>query len=111
MNIVNIIRYLAKQAGIEEVDFLKDVRVRDDGDGIQYISEWHLPIDRPGPDELVAAEPLAQAELDKLAYIQLRVAAYPPMGEQLDMIYKDKVSGTTSFVDLIASIKQQYPKG
>lgn len=111
MNIVNNIRYLAKQAGIEEVDFLKDVMVRDDGDGVQYISEFNLDMPEPTMKEIEAVEDLVEAEINKLLYIPLRLEAYPPIGEQLDMLYKDKLNGTSSFVDLITSIKEQYPKG
>jgi hypothetical protein len=44
------------------------------------------------------------------SYIELRQAAYPPLPEQQDMQYWDSVNGTTAWQDLIASIKDQYPK-
>lgn len=43
-------------------------------------------------------------------YQSKRSDAYPPIKEQLDMIYKDLSNGTTTFVDFIGSIKQQFPK-
>lgn len=43
-------------------------------------------------------------------YKQLRRNAYPYWGDQLDMIYWDKVNGTTVWVDTIADIKATYPK-
>jgi hypothetical protein len=44
------------------------------------------------------------------AYQDLRAATYPPITEQLDMIYWDKVNGTTIWQDTIAAVKTQYPK-
>ena len=43
-------------------------------------------------------------------YIPQRVFAYPEIGDQLDMIYKDMQSGGTSFVDTIKNIKDSIPK-
>lgn len=43
-------------------------------------------------------------------YQDLRLKAYPPIGEQLDMQYHDKINGTNNWQDLISSIKTLYPK-
>lgn len=43
-------------------------------------------------------------------YRQNRELSYPPLAEQLDMIYHDKINGTTHWQDCISAIKQQYPK-
>ena len=43
-------------------------------------------------------------------YVQKRVAEYPDVSEQLDMIYWDKVNGTNVWQDTIAEIKNKYPK-
>jgi hypothetical protein len=43
-------------------------------------------------------------------YKELRQVAYPSLPEQQDMQYWDSVNGTTTWQDLIASIKEQYPK-
>lgn len=43
-------------------------------------------------------------------YIELRQAAYPPVGDQLDMIYWDQVNGTDIWRQTIAAIKAEYPK-
>jgi hypothetical protein len=45
-----------------------------------------------------------------LAYRDRRRAEYPPIGDQLDMIYWDQVHGTTIWRDEIARIKNLYPK-
>lgn len=44
------------------------------------------------------------------SYKELRQAAYPSLAEQQDMQYWDSVNGTTTWQDLITSIKEQYPK-
>ena len=111
MNIPLIIDYLAAQQGIEEVDFGGgDVEVRDEGNGA-FIAKWNLPFPQPTEDELVEAEAAALTEAAKYAYIPLRVASYPPLGDQLDMLYKDLMNGTDDWCDLITYIKTQYPKG
>lgn len=43
-------------------------------------------------------------------YAQKRGQEYPHVKNQLDMMYKDQVNGTTTWEDLIASIKAKYPK-
>lgn len=45
-----------------------------------------------------------------LAYRDQRRLAYPPIGDQLDMIYWDQVNETTIWPDTIAAVKAQYPK-
>ena len=44
------------------------------------------------------------------SYVELRMAAYPAIGEQLDMIYWDKVNGTNLWQSTISEIKARYPK-
>lgn len=49
-----------------------------------------------------------RAELDH--YIQKRIAAYPRIEDQLDMLYKDLKNGTANWVDMIDTIKSSNPK-
>ncbi len=44
------------------------------------------------------------------SYIELRRAEYPSREDQLDMIYWDKVNGTTIWEDTIQAIKDKHPK-
>ena len=44
------------------------------------------------------------------SYIEKRLAEYPSIGDQLDMIYWDKINGTTYWQDCIRAIKTKYPK-
>ena len=43
-------------------------------------------------------------------YATLRQQEYPSREEQLDMMYWDKVNGTTVWEDTIQAIKDKYPK-
>tara|TARA_R110002012_G_scaffold292980_1_gene488382 strand:+ start:589 stop:915 length:327 start_codon:yes stop_codon:yes gene_type:complete len=43
-------------------------------------------------------------------YAQYRRDAYPSIGDQLDMQYKDAVNSTTTWKDAIAAIKTKYQK-
>lgn len=47
---------------------------------------------------------------DRLGYRRQREISYPPLADQLDMIYHDMINGTSLWPELIASIKKQYPK-
>lgn len=45
-----------------------------------------------------------------LTYIEQRQQAYPPLSEQLDMIYWDRVNNTNIWQETITAIKTQFPK-
>lgn len=70
--------------------------------------------------EFTSAEKAAreQEELENIAaqqayenhYTTKRVAEYPPIEEQLDMLYKDIVNGTATWTNKITEIKTKYPK-
>lgn len=46
-----------------------------------------------------------------LSYDKKRQLAYPAIESQLDMLYWDKVNGTTVWQDTIRAVKETYPKG
>ena len=43
-------------------------------------------------------------------YAQYRRDAYPSIGDQLDMQYKDAANSTTTWKDAIAAVKSKYAK-
>jgi len=43
-------------------------------------------------------------------YVDLRLAEYPSVGDQLDMMYHDKVDGTDTWEQAIKQVKEKYPK-
>ena len=51
----------------------------------------------------------APAEPEK-NYAEKRAAEYPAIGDQLDMIYWDKINGTHNWEETITAIKEKYPK-
>ncbi|MCK5642081.1 MAG: hypothetical protein KAJ19_14850 [Gammaproteobacteria bacterium] len=53
---------------------------------------------------------LRATEQAKTQYKIDRLSEYPPTGDQLDMMYWDKVNGTNEWQNLIQSIKAKYPK-
>ncbi len=52
-----------------------------------------------------------QAAHDGLAYSRTRANEYLPIGDQMDMQYKDLINGTTTWKDHIAKVKSDNPKG
>ena len=44
-----------------------------------------------------------------ISYALQRQVAYGPIGDQLDMIYKDQVNGTTTFKDHVEAVKAAQP--
>ena len=44
------------------------------------------------------------------AHIKPRLKAYPVITDQLDMMYHDKVNGTTTWQDAIQAVKDANPK-
>ena len=49
-------------------------------------------------------------DVKQFSYDRLRQQEYPSRDEQLDMMYWDKVNGTTVWEDTIQAIKDKYPK-
>jgi hypothetical protein len=58
-----------------------------------------------------AEELAAHAEAEANAWKGKRIAAYPSIGDQLDMQYWDSVNSTTTWADAIAQVKSDNPKG
>ena len=90
----------------QEVDFLNDVLLQDDGQGA-YIKEWNLDIAQPTTAQLTEQETSANTEEANNEVKATRKALYGDIGEQLDEIYKD-IDGWKA---RIKSIKDANPKG
>ena len=43
-------------------------------------------------------------------YVEKRLEEYPSFGDQLDMIYHDRMDGTSIWQETISAIKEKYPK-
>ena len=73
--------------------------------------EWHNGTTPIPVADIEAKMTELQAEYDAKQYQRERATAYPSIQEQLDMQYWDKVNGTTNWVDAIAKVKSDIPKG
>ena len=72
---------------------------------------WDSPdIEQPSDAEIDAEIARLDADYAAQAYARNRAAAYPPIGDQLDMIYWDGVNDTTTWADAIAAVKAAHPK-
>ena len=99
------IKLYAKAKGVAEVDFLKDVRLRDDGKGA-FIEEWNLGIAKPTDEQLETYEKDGKTEESNEKVRMTRKLAYGDIGEQLDEIYKD----IDAWKARIKKIKDDNPK-
>jgi hypothetical protein len=61
-------------------------------------------------DSWAEAERARQLDLEANGYKADRKAAYASIEEQLDMMYKDKINGTTTWEDHITEVKTDNPK-
>ena len=60
--------------------------------------------------EVLAEQQRLQTEYNNNQYQRDRANDYPPIEEQLDMQYWDKINGTNNWETMIAEIKARYPK-
>ena len=91
-----------------EIDFSKEVRLRDNSDGNgAYIKEWNLDIAKPTDAQLDAFEAQATIYENNMKIIQTRKSLYGSWESQLEEIYDN---GIDSWKNRIAQIKIDNPK-
>ena len=100
------IKEYCKENGVLNVDFLKDVKLQDDGQGA-YIKEWNLNIAKPTDEQLASYETAANTAEANAQVDATRKQAYGSWNEQLDEIYHNIDAWKTR----IQSIKDNNPKG
>ena len=106
-NLSTKIKMYAAANGVAEVDFMKDVLLQNDSNGLgDYIKEWNLDIAQPTDAQLSAQESAANTEEANNNVRATRRAAYGDIGDQLDEIYKD----IDAWKARIKSIKDTNPK-
>lgn len=88
------------------VDFLKDIILQDDGEGV-YIKEWNL--NSPMPTQADIEKWAIELDLEYRQHLARKARIYPPISEQLDMQYHDFIKGTTTWADTIEAIKIANP--
>jgi len=64
----------------------------------------------PTQKEIDAELVRMNTEWDAQEYARNRAAAYPNMGDQMDMIYKDMKNSTTTHADAVEVVKTKWPK-
>ena len=72
-----------------EVDFLKDVILQDDGDGVVYIKEWNVAEAQPTDAQLDALDAQATTLESNNQVDATRRKEYGSWNDQLDEIYHD----------------------
>jgi len=72
-----------------EVDFTKDVKLQDDGDGVVYIKEWNAAEAQPTEEQLDALDAQATTLESNNQVDATRRTAYGSWNDQLDEIYHD----------------------
>ena len=88
-----------------EVFINGDIVIQDNGKGA-FIAKW----DHPTLAEPTEATINAASDALDLSYKQKRANEYPPIQDQLDMIYHDNIDGTTTWVDALTAVKVKHPK-
>ena len=92
----------------KQVDFKKEVRLRDDSDGNGiYIYEWNLDIPKPTMAQLDAFEAQAKIVESNQAQVQNRIKEYGSIAEQIEYITEN---GLDAWQSKVNSIKLKYPK-
>jgi len=61
-------------------------------------------------EDIKAKQAELKAEYEAKQYQRDRAKEYPPITEQLDMMYWDKVNGTDNFLKAIQAVKDKFPK-
>jgi len=94
-----------------EIDFLKDVRLQDDSNGLgAYIKEWNLDIAKPTMAQLDAFETQA-TEVERLNLVKAnRANEYPDFKEYLDGIVKGDDAQIQKYINDCLAVKSKYPK-
>jgi hypothetical protein len=80
-----------------------------DGEIIFY-DDKSKPLTGPTEAEIQTEMERLQAEYDAQEYARNRAAAFPSIGDQLDMQYHDLLNGTTTWKDAVEKVKSDNPK-
>ena len=92
----------------KEVDFLKEVILSDDGDGVVYIKEWNVEEAQPTEEQLNSFESQAN-DLETLNQVYAnRQAEYPSVQDLVVALYD--TDDKAAIDSKRAEIKLKYPK-
>ena len=71
---------------------------------------WTDPSPKPTKEELDSQWASVKANIDAHVYIAKRAAEYPPIGDQLDALWKGGAEAEAMLAK-VQAVKQKYPKG
>ena len=89
-----------------EINFLKDVRLQDDGQGA-YIKDWNVAEVQPTEEQLDNLESQAETLENNNQVIATRKKEYGTLAEQLEYIVEN---GVDAFISKQNQIKSDNPK-
>ena len=90
-----------------EIDFLKDVKLQDDGDGVVYIKEWNVAEAQPTDEQLDALDAQATTLESNNQVIATRKNLYGTPHEQLEILVEQ---GVDKLIERNTKIKTDNPK-
>ena len=86
-----------------------NIVLQNDGSG-DYIQTWNVSgLTEPTAEQIASYDTAADLEERQNAVRVTRKAAYGSIADQLDMQYKDKLNGTTTWDDHVAAVKSANP--
>ena len=109
-NLNTKIKLYAAANGVANINFLSDVMLQDDGNGVVYIKEWNLDIAEPTDTQLASYETAGNAAEANNVIDATRRTEYLSWDKQMEMIYKDQKNGTTTFKDHCDKVRSDNPK-
>ena len=74
------------------------------------LSEYTFEMEAPTKADVDAELIRLEKEYSDNEYARNRASAYDSIGDQLDMIYKDNLNGTTTHKESVEAVKAKYPK-
>ena len=87
------IKLYAEANGVANIDFLSNVRLRDDGNG-DYIHTWNVSgLAKPTDDQIASYETAGNAAETLNNVLAKRKTEYKDFGYQLDLLYHDMTAG------------------
>lgn len=103
MNIADILFLKFKEECENEL-----IKLQDDGNG-PYIKNWAVPnVNKPTALDIGTWAVELDLQIRQKKAVEQR--RYPPITEQLDMLYHDAKNGTTKWVETIEAVKAAHPK-
>ena len=108
----NKIKEYCKANGVSDVDFLNDVKLRDDLNGAgPYIKEWNVSgLAKPTDEQLASYETAGNTAETNAGIDAKRKEEYGTWESQLEMLYKDQKDGTSTFKDHNDKVRADNPE-